>query len=84
MNYMGNANWWNNRFQSRSLNLMKHEKTLEEDLQFFQGRKIILDIASGDGRNAIYLAKLGFEIEAIDFSFEALKRLNYFANRENL
>ena len=83
MNYMGNANWWNNRFQSRSLNLMKHEKTLEEDLQFFQGRKIILDIASGDGRNAIYLAKLGFEIEAIDFSFEALKRLNYFANREN-
>lgn len=84
MNYMGNANWWNNRFQSRSLNLMKHEKTLEEDLQFFQGRKTILDIASGDGRNAIYLAKLGFEIKAIDFSFEALKRLNYFANRENL
>lgn len=44
---------------------MKHEKTLEEDLQFFQGRKTILDIASGDGRNAIYLAKLGFEIEKI-------------------
>ena len=82
MNYMGNANWWNNRFQNR--NLMKHEKTLEEDLQFFQGRKTILDIASGDGRNAIYLTKLGFEVEAIDFSSEALKRLSYFTNGENL
>lgn len=84
MNYMGNADWWNNRFQNRSLNLMKHEKTLEDDLQFFQGRKTILDIASGDGRNAIYLAKLGFKVDAIDFSIEALNRLDYFANRENL
>ena len=56
---------------------MKHEKTLEEDLHFFQGRKTILDIASGDGRNAIYLAKLGFEVDALDFSIEALNRLDY-------
>ena len=35
-----------------------------------------LDIACGDGRNTIYLSKLGYDVKAIDFSSEALNRLN--------
>ena len=31
----------------------------------------VLDIAMGAGRNAIYLAKLGFEVEGVDMSPEA-------------
>jgi len=35
-----------------------------------------LDVASGIGRNALYLAKLGFEVDAIDISTAALDRLS--------
>lgn len=82
MNYMGNAGWWNDRFKSRELNIMTHERRLEEDILLFQSKKTILDIASGDGRNAVYLAKLGFKVHAIDFSTEAINRLQYFAAEE--
>ncbi|MFT7036980.1 MAG: SAM-dependent methyltransferase [Cyclobacteriaceae bacterium] len=34
--------------------------------------KTILDLGCGNGRNAIYLANLGFDVECIDFSSEAL------------
>jgi 2-polyprenyl-3-methyl-5-hydroxy-6-metoxy-1,4-benzoquinol methylase len=32
-----------------------------------------LDIAMGNGRNAIYLAKMGFEVEGVDTSLEAVE-----------
>ena len=32
----------------------------------------VLDVAMGNGRNAIYLAKQGFEVEGIDISSEAV------------
>ena len=32
----------------------------------------VLDIAMGTGRNAIYLAGLGFEVEGVDISPEAI------------
>jgi tellurite methyltransferase len=32
-----------------------------------------LDIAMGNGRNAIYLAKMGFEVEGVDISLEAVE-----------
>lgn len=84
MNYMGDSTWWNERFKSRALEVMDHEQCLEEDLRYFPSKGKILDVACGDGRNAIYLARLGYEILAIDFCEEALERLNYFANYENL
>ena len=34
----------------------------------------VLDVATGTGRNAIYLAERGYEVEAVDISDEALKR----------
>jgi tellurite methyltransferase len=33
----------------------------------------VLDIAMGTGRNAIYLARLGFEVEGVDISEEAVR-----------
>lgn len=84
MNYMGNSAWWNERFKSRTLNIMEHDRRLEEDIVLFQSKRTILDIASGDGRNAVYLAKSGFEVHAVDFSIEAINRLNYFADKERL
>lgn len=85
MNYMGNSTWWNERFRNRELRIMQNEKYLEEDVaKIFPKEGKVLDIACGDGRNSIYLSKLGYDVKAIDFSSEALNRLNYFAQKEGL
>lgn len=84
MKYMGDSDWWNARFKDRELNVMIHEKCLEDDIRYFPKKGKILDIACGDGRNAIYLARLGYEVLAVDFCEEALKRLSYFAKKESL
>lgn len=84
MKYMGDSDWWNERFKVRELNVMMHEKILEEDILYFPTEGKILDVACGDGRNSIYLARLGYEVIAIDFSEEALNRLSYFSKKECL
>ena len=40
-----------------------------------------LDIAMGNGRNAIYLAKMGFDVEGVDISEEAIKSVREAAKR---
>lgn len=85
MNYMGDSIWWNERFKNRKLSIMQHEKCLEADIsKFFPKEGKVLDIACGDGRNSIYLSKLGYDVKAIDFSSEALNRLNYFVQKDDL
>mgnify|MGYP001030743615 CR=1 FL=1 len=84
MNYMGDSAWWNERFKHREQKLLAYEKCLEDDIPFFRSKKTVLDIACGDGRNAIYLAKSGFEVCGVDFSTEAIERLQYFACKEEL
>jgi len=36
----------------------------------------VLDLACGSGRHAVYLARLGFAVEAVDRNAEALRRLD--------
>lgn len=79
MDYMGNQEWWDQRFAARTAKLMKPEAMLVEDVEIFKGCTKILDIACGEGRNAIYLALQGFEVTAVDFSQIALERLKHFA-----
>ena len=38
-----------------------------------------MDVACGDGRNAIFLSSKGYNLDAIDFSDVALRRLQSFA-----
>lgn len=77
MEYIGNVKWWNTRFKERKLNLGKQDEKLESDMNFFNNKGKVLDVACGDGRNSIFLAKQGYYVEAIDFSEEALLRLKY-------
>ena len=41
----------------------------------------VLDLAMGNGRNTIYLAKLGFDVEGIDISFQAVENASELAQR---
>lgn len=82
MIYMGDADWWDNRFDARGEKLMVHDPKLEEDMKYFPVKGNVLDIACGDGRNSIFLSKQGYVVDAIDFSKVALDRLKHFAKTE--
>ncbi|MCR5753466.1 MAG: class I SAM-dependent methyltransferase [Acetatifactor sp.] len=82
MTYMGNVSYWEGKFKQRELKLLPHEQLLETDLKYFPSEAYVLDLACGDGRNAIYLAEKGYQVSAIDFSRQALERLQYFAKQK--
>ncbi|MFR8310205.1 MAG: class I SAM-dependent methyltransferase [Negativibacillus sp.] len=84
MEYMGGKEFWHQRFAARSDAPMQPEAILVEDMKKMQTGPHLLDLACGDGRNALYLAQLGMQVEAVDFCPTALQRLDRFASRQNL
>lgn len=68
---------WDKKYESTPSLLEKREpsKKLVDLMDRVKGKKA-LDVASGAGRNSIYLATKGFEVEAIDISQVALNELS--------
>ena len=79
---MGNEEFWDNKFAGRSDNPLSAEKSLVENFTCFK-KGTVLDIACGDGRNALFLLEKGFNVTGVDFSGKALERLKMFAQRNN-
>ena len=44
----------------------------------------VLDLGCGDGRNALYAAKLGYDVTAVDISEAGISKLNDIANKQGL
>lgn len=44
----------------------------------------VLDLGAGEGRNSLFLASKGFNVEAIDFSDTAIEKLKNFAKEKNI
>ncbi|WP_250674426.1 methyltransferase domain-containing protein (plasmid) [Paraclostridium ghonii] len=82
MEYMGNKEFWNDKFKNREDSILSPEKSIVENINYFK-KGSILDIACGDGRNTLFLVKKGFKVTGIDFSHKAIERLNIFAKRNN-
>lgn len=80
--YMGNKEYWDEKFANREDNLLSPEKAVVENIEYFKNGSV-LDIACGDGRNAMFLIKNHFNVTGIDFSSKALARLQMFAERNN-
>lgn len=68
---------WDKKYQETASLLRDREPSekLKKIVEKTKGKKA-LDVASGSGRNSIYLAKNGFEVEALDISQIALDVLN--------
>ncbi len=62
---------------------LKPEKGLKEVLKYAP-KGIALDIGAGEGRNSMFLAKNGFEVEAIDKTKEGLEKCQKVAKKYNL
>jgi tellurite methyltransferase len=74
---------WNEKYRSRGLSLFPPEDFLVKRRHVLRPGTV-LDVACGDGRNAVYLARMGFVVTGVDFSTEGLRRLKYFASQEGL
>lgn len=70
-------NYWDSLFKKRE-HILPHEKFLEENLDILKGD--IIDLASGDGRNTIFLANNNYKVTAIDFSNVALDKIKNYNN----
>ena len=82
MEYMGNKEYWEDKFVNRSNNPLNPEKAVIENLKYLKEGSI-LDLACGDGRNTLFLLEKGFQVTGVDFSNKALERLRGFAKRNN-
>lgn len=78
MEYMGNRQYWDEKFEQRSNKPLSPEKSLVENIKYFN-KGSVLDIACGDGRNTLFLLQNNFKVTGIDFSNKALQRLEGFA-----
>ncbi|WP_083521031.1 class I SAM-dependent methyltransferase [Alicyclobacillus kakegawensis] len=74
---------WNEKYSRRGPNLSQPEDFLVNRRHLLRPGTV-LDIACGDGRHALYLARKGFAVTGVDFSAEGLRRLTHFAAQQEL
>jgi tellurite methyltransferase len=74
---------WNERWQEKADDSFDPDPWLLKTFPLLPGGRA-LDLASGRGRHALFLAEQGLSVTAVDISEEALKQLNLEAARRRL
>lgn len=75
---------WNDRYSKKEFAYGKHPNNyLKERLQKLNAGKILFP-AEGEGRNAVFAAKLGWEVSAFDISVEGKNKAMQFAGQNNV
>lgn len=74
---------WDQRFSDKPLTAPKPPGFLVQEREVLPSGRA-LDIASGDGAAALWLAAQGFDTTAVDISSVALSRLQSFAQQQQL
>jgi SAM-dependent methyltransferase len=64
---------WNRKYRSRRAALRAHPSDIVCNFYHLATHGCALDIAAGNGRNALFLAQKGFAVEALDISEVGLK-----------
>jgi len=65
---------WNTRFGKKEFALGKEPNPFLKKYIHLLPRGKALDIATGEGRNAVFLAQNGFEVDAVDISEKGLRK----------
>ena len=75
---------WDKRFGKKEFALGKKPNSfLKKHIQFLAGGTA-LDIATGEGRNAVFLAQHGFEVDAVDISEKGLRKARQLAREKGV
>jgi 2-polyprenyl-3-methyl-5-hydroxy-6-metoxy-1,4-benzoquinol methylase len=75
---------WNRRFGGKEFALGKEPNPFLKKHIHLLPRGKALDIAAGEGRNAIYLAQNGFDVDAVDISEKGLKKAQKLAREKGV
>jgi tellurite methyltransferase len=75
---------WNERFKRKEFALGKEPNPFLKKYIHLLPKGKALDIASGEGRNAVLLAQQGFEVDAVDISGKGLKKAQKLAREQGV
>ena len=75
---------WDKRFGQRGIALGKEPNPFLRRYFHLLPKGRVLDIASGEGRNAVFLSQHGFEVDAIDVSPKGLKKAQRLAREKGV
>jgi len=76
---------WDQKYRGREYITGKEPcEWLTANSDLLSGRGKALDIATGEGRNAVYAASLGYEVLGIDVSEVGLKKAQELAKEKNI
>jgi len=81
------SNYWDEKYSTDEFIYTKIENRFVVELCgsiAITGNKRAIELAGGEGRNSVWLAKQGWHIENIDFSQKALGKYLAFANEEGV
>lgn len=65
---------WDERYRGELVWAAEPNRFVEQELAGLKPTGCALDLAAGEGRNAVWLAELGWEVDAVDFSAVALEK----------
>ena len=70
---------WNKKYEGKEFALGKEPNPFLKKYLSLLPRGKALDIAAGEGRNAVFLATHGFEVDAVDISEKGLRKIRKLA-----
>ena len=77
--------FWEETYKDlKSNNFGKPSKEIIDLGNWLPKNSLILDTGCGEGRNALYLASLGFKVDAFDISKPGIKKLITIAKNQNI
>jgi len=75
---------WDKRFGKKQFALGKKPNSFLKKHIHLLPRGTALDIATGEGRNAVFLAQHGFEVDAVDISERGLRKARQLAREKGV
>lgn len=82
MKFIADKDYWDKKYADRGDKSLPPEASLVENIRYFK-KGSVLDVACGDGRNALFLLENKFKVTGIDYSAVALTRLKRFADESH-
>lgn len=79
-----NQKRWDERFGKKEFALGKEPNPFLKRYLHLLPRGKALDIAAGEGRNAVFLAQNGFEVDAVDISEKGLRKARKLAREKGV
>lgn len=77
--------FWENEYLNKEKSTFGNpSKEVEEIVPLLAQKARILDVGCGDGRHSLYLAGLGFRVDAFDISKNAIDKIDYLKERNRL